>query len=187
MILHIKIEEAESIVTLPGVIGNVEVITVHFINLGILSWDSTSCYGDLLYVDKDNTDKVIRYWKSSPYKQGSFKYGWHPPHPTFFVKKEIYKKYGGFDTDFEVSADFELMLRFLEKYQISTIYLPEPIIKMRMGGESNKSIKNIIKGNINCYKAFKKNGLEVSIFYSFYRLIPKLKQFFRAPFKGQSY
>lgn len=137
-----------------------------------------SCYGDLVYVDKNNTNKVIRYWKSSQYKHGSFKYGWHPPHPTFFVRKEIYDKYGGFDTNFEVSADFELMLRFLEKYKITTMYLPEPLIKMRIGGESNKSIKNIIKGNINCYRAFKKNNLEVPIFYPFYRLIPKAKQFF---------
>jgi len=136
-----------------------------------------SCYGDLQYVDKYNTNKVIRYWKSSQYKHGSFKYGWHPPHPTFFVKKEIYEKYGGFDTEFEVSADFELMLRFLEKYKITTMYLPEPIIKMRLGGESNKSIKNIIKGNINCYRAFKKNDIEVPIFYLFYRLLPKARQF----------
>lgn len=138
-----------------------------------------SCYGDLLYVNKNNTEKIIRYWKSSPYKQGSFKYGWHPPHPTFFVKRAVYEKYGGFDTDFEVSADFELMLRFLEKYQITTMYIPEPIIKMRIGGESNKSLKNIIKGNINCYRAFKKNNLDVPILYLFYRLLPKAKQFFR--------
>jgi glycosyltransferase len=137
-----------------------------------------SCYGDLIYVDKNDTNKVIRYWKSSQYKYGSFKYGWHPPHPTFFVKKEVYDKYGAFDTNFEISADFELMLRFLEKYRITTIYLPEPIIKMRFGGVSNKNLKNIIIGNINCYRAFKKNSLTVPLFYFFYRLFPKAKQFF---------
>ena len=137
-----------------------------------------SLYGDLLYVDPVDTNKVIRYWKSSVFIPGSFKRGWHPPHPTFFVKKLVYDKYGGFDLNFEVSADFELMLRFLEKYKISTYYLNEPLVKMRMGGVSNNSVFNVIKGNINCYKAFKKNGLDVSILYLFYRLLPKVKQFF---------
>ena len=132
-----------------------------------------SCYGDLVYVDKNDMDKIIRYWKTGNFKPGSFKRGWHPPHPTFFVKKDVYEKYGVFDTRLEVSADFELMLRFLERYRISTWYVPEPIVKMRVGGESNKSLKNILKGNRNCYRAFKMNGLDVSILYPFYRLVPK--------------
>ena len=135
-----------------------------------------SCYGDLVYVNSD-LSKVVRYWRSSPYRPGSFKKGWHPPHPTFFVKRWVYERYGGFDTRFEISADFELMLRFLEKFKISSVYLPKPLVKMRVGGTSNRSVSNIIKGNINCYKAFKKNGLDVSVLYPFYRLLPKIWQF----------
>ena len=96
-----------------------------------------SCYGDLLYVDKNNTDKIIRYWKSQPYENGLFKRGWMPPHPTFFVKRELYEKYGYFNTDFMIASDYELMLRFLHKYKISTYYIPEVLIKMRLGGASN--------------------------------------------------
>ncbi len=103
-----------------------------------------SCYGDLLYVDKNNTNKIIRYWKSQPYRNGLFRKGWMPPHPTFFVKKEVYEKYGYFNTNFKIASDYELMLRFLHKYKISTCYIPEVLIKMRLGGASNRSLKNLI-------------------------------------------
>jgi len=76
--------------------------------------NASSVYGDLQYVDKENLNKVIRNWKSSPYRHGKFRQGWMPPHPTFFVRKEIYEKYGYFNTDFRIAGDYELMLRFLE-------------------------------------------------------------------------
>ena len=136
-----------------------------------------SVYGDLYYVKENNLNKVIRYWKSSVFIQGSFSKGWHPPHPTFFVKKEIYQQYGLFDLNMKVSADFELMLRFLEKYKISTVYIPSVFIRMRTGGESNRSIKNIITGNKSILKAFDKNGIKVNKFmYLFYRFVPKIIQ-----------
>jgi len=106
-----------------------------------------SVFGDLYYVNKDDLNKIVRYWKSSDFKLGSFAKGWHPPHPAFFVKKDIYEKYGMFDLQLKVSADFDLMLRFLEKYQISSMYLPKILVKMRIGGESNSSLKNIITSN----------------------------------------
>lgn len=136
-----------------------------------------SVYADLLYVGKNNVNKTIRYWKSKPYKDRLFYKGWQPPHPTFFVKKSIYSKFGYFNIDMPFSNDFEILLRFIEKNKISTFYLPETIIKMRIGGESNKSIKNIIVQNYYCYKSFKMNNLKVSIFYPVLRLFPKLLQF----------
>ncbi len=137
-----------------------------------------SLFADLIYVDEQNTDKNVRYWKSNEFVSGSFKKGWHPAHPTFFVKNEVYKKYGYFDLSFKLAADFELMLRFLERYQISSCYLPKPIIKMRLGGTTNKNFKNIYNQNIECYRAFKTNHLKVSILYPAFRLIPKFLQFF---------
>jgi len=136
-----------------------------------------SIYGDLMYVEKNDLSKVIRYWKSSVFKIGSFAKGWHPPHPTFFAKKSLYDKYGLFDVDMKVSADFDLMLRLLEKNKISTSYLPRVLVKMRTGGESNKSIRNIITSNISILKSFKKNNIAVNNFmYLFYRLLPKVIQ-----------
>ena len=133
-------------------------------------------YGDLIYISKTKPNKIIRNWESSRFIKNSFLKGFHPPHPTFFVKKELFTKYGLYDTNFKISADFELMLRFLEKYNITSYYLPKTIIKMRTGGISNNNIFNIIMGNIYCLKAFKKNGYNIPVNYILLRMISKIKQ-----------
>jgi glycosyltransferase len=135
-------------------------------------------YGNLYYVLQDNPDIIKRKWVTGLYnpKRG-FKMGWHPAHPSFFVKRELYERYGNFDEDFKISADFELMLRFIEKHHAKSAYVDFPMVRMRLGGESNKSLKNSYLGNKDCYMAFKRNNLQVSIFYPFMRLIPKLKQY----------
>jgi len=135
-------------------------------------------FADLLYVDKNNTNKIIRRWRTGIYKPGSFNKGWHPAHPTFFLRKKVYDDYGFFDLSYKLAADFELMLRMFEKYKISSIYLPLPLVKMRLGGATNKSLINIYNQNIECIRAFKKNRIQISILYPVYRLIPKLKQYF---------
>lgn len=137
-------------------------------------------YGNLYYVLQDDPDVIKRKWVTGPYeKKKGFRRGWHPAHPTFFVKKELYEKYGAFDESFKIAADFELMLRFIEKYQAKGAYLNEPMVRMRLGGESNKSLENMYKGNKDCIRAFKKNGLSVSSLYPIMRLVPKLKQFLK--------
>jgi glycosyltransferase involved in cell wall biosynthesis len=135
-------------------------------------------HAELYYVKKDNTNQIVRHWKSTDFIYGDFKKGWHPAHPTFFVRREIYEKYGLFNLNFQLAADFELMLRFLERYQITTAYLSEPIVRMRLGGATSKNIRNIIKQNFECYKAFKVNGIKVPSLYFLSRLLPKFKQFF---------
>lgn len=138
-----------------------------------------SLFANLYFVKQDDTSKIVRVWKGSPYKENGFKKGWHPSHPTFYVKNDIYKKYGVFDLNFDVSADFELMLRFIEKYKISTYYLDRFTVKMRYGGESTGSISKIIIGNKNILRAFKKNGIKVSFFYPIIRLVPKVLEFIK--------
>ncbi len=135
-----------------------------------------SVFADLDYVDQYDISKIVRKWRSSEFVQGSFVKGWHPAHPTFFVKKELYKKYGTFDLDFQVSADFELMLRFLERNHISSSYIPHVLVKMRNGGESNANIKNILLGNKHIRDAFAKNNIKVSKFYTPRRLLSKIWQ-----------
>ena len=139
----------------------------------------SSLYADLCYVKKDDLDKVTRLWKSGDFKSNNFNFGWMPPHPTFFVKKNIYKKYGLFNLNFKSSADYELMLRFLYKEKISTVYLPKVIIKMREGGKSNKFLKNRILANIEDKKAWTINGLQTPLFFSFLKPIRKIPQFFK--------
>lgn len=137
------------------------------------------CWGDLVYINPKEPDKIKRYWKSSSYKKGKFKKAWMPPHPTFFVKKKTYNKYGLFNLDFPISADFELMLRFLAKYKTRSCYIPKILVKMKLWGNSNKSIKKIIKGNLECYKAFKINNLKVNPLRFFFKPFIKIPQFFK--------
>ncbi|MFX0558404.1 glycosyltransferase family 2 protein [Maribacter sp. CXY002] len=135
-------------------------------------------FGNLYYVLQQDTSVIKRKWVTGGYnaKKG-FKNGWHPAHPSFFVKKELYDNFGLFDTSFKIAADFELMLRFIEKHKAKTAYINEPFVRMRLGGESNRSLSNIVQGNKECIRAFKKNGIPVSKLYPLIRLAPKLKQF----------
>ena len=135
------------------------------------------CWGDLVYVKKDDLNKITRIWKSSEFKTGKFKTGWHPPHPSFFVKHEVYEKFGVFREDLEIAADYELMLRFLEKYQVKSAYIPQTLVRMREGGKSNwKSFSKVFKANLECYKSFKINQLPVSPFFIFIKPFSKIKQ-----------
>lgn len=138
-----------------------------------------SCYGDLLYVNGKNIERIIRYWKSCPYKAGLFRNGWMPPHPTFFVKKDVYKKYGYFNTDLSLSADYELMLRFLAKYNISTLYIPEIFVKMRIGGVSNGNLRNMLIKTVEDYKSWKLNDLHRRIYTIPFKKLSKIPQFFK--------
>lgn len=116
-----------------------------------------SCYADLVYVRPNNLDKIVRFWKASPYAREVFSSGWSPPHPTFYVKKKIYRQYGSFNLSYKMGNDIELMMRFLERYHITTTYVPEVWVKMRLGGVSNKSIKNIFTQNYEIYRGARKN------------------------------
>ena len=137
-----------------------------------------SVYADLFYVSQNNTNNIVRSWLTGAQKK--FKTGWHPAHPTFYIKNDVYKKYGAFDLSYRLAADFEIMLRFLEKHKISTHYLKEPLVKMRLGGETNKSLKNILNQNKECVRAFKENDLTVNtILYPILRLAPKFFQFIK--------
>jgi glycosyltransferase involved in cell wall biosynthesis len=102
-----------------------------------------ACYGDLVYIKQDDINQIVRFWKSRDYKEGLFKSGWMPAHPTFFVRKNVYDRLGGFKLDYRIAADFELLFRFIEQNNIKTKYIPNVMVKMRLGGTTNKSFKNI--------------------------------------------
>ena len=134
-------------------------------------------YGDLQYVFKEDINKVFRNWNSNPYNPSLFLKGWMPPHPTFFVKRKCYKDFGKFNTTFSISADYELMLRFLYKHNIKATYIPEVIVKMRVGGVSNISIQNRIKANMEDRRAWKINGLKPNVLTLFLKPLSKLRQY----------
>jgi len=119
-----------------------------------------SCYGDLKYVDFYDTTKTVRFWKSDDFDLNRFRWGWMPPHPTFFVRRKMYKKYGGFNVELGTAADYELMLRLLARYKITTQYLPKLLVKMRIHGVSNRSLVRRLAANRMDRKAWVVNGLK---------------------------
>ena len=119
-----------------------------------------ACYGDLVYVDQLVVQKVKRYWKSGDYRKERFYSGWMPPHPTFFLRRELLEKYGYYRLDCSSAADYELMLRYLLKYQVKAKYIPEVLVKMRIGGKSNLSLKQRLIANRFDKKAWEVNGLK---------------------------
>lgn len=139
------------------------------------------CYGDLIYVFRRNSNKIVRYWKPFPDAQEILKKGDYPPHPTLFLRKEIYLKYGSFDLSFLMAADVELMVRFIGKHQLKSAYIPRVLVRMKTGGESNKSLKNILSQNYWIYKAYKKNNMPFPIYFFLRKIGFRLKQFVIKP------
>lgn len=140
---------------------------------------SDALYGDLVYVDKDDLSKVKRRWTSGMYVPNSFKKGWMPPHPTFYVKKWVYEKYGNFNLTLRSAADYEIMLRFIHKNQIKLSYLPETMVNMRQGGQSNASLKNRIKANREDKLAWELNGLKPGPLTLIRKPLSKISQFLK--------
>ena len=134
-------------------------------------------YGDLQYVDKNNIGKIIRYWKSCDFNSSLLKKGWMPAHPTLFLRKKVYDKYGRFDLAYKISADYDFMLRILKDDSLKFTYLPKVITKMRLGGASNRSIRNIIKKSKEDYRAIRSNNIGGFITLML-KNTSKIKQFF---------
>ena len=138
-----------------------------------------SCYGDLVYVDASNTDRVVRTWCAGTYDMNRFYSGWMPPHPTFFVRRAVYEKYGLFNLSLGSSADYELMLRFLLKHRITCRYIPETLVKMRIGGMSNASLANRLRANRMDRHAWRVNGLRPLPWTTLLKPISKIPQYWR--------
>jgi glycosyltransferase involved in cell wall biosynthesis len=114
-------------------------------------------YGDLDYVRKDDLNFVVRHWRSGKYISSALGNGWIPPHPTFYARRDLYKKYGGFDISYKISADYDCMIRFLKEKDVRVSYIPEVLVKMRTGGMSNNRPINTIKKLYEDYLILNKN------------------------------
>jgi len=135
-------------------------------------------YGDLNYVKADNLMQVIRHWKAGPFLPKKLRRGWMPPHPTLFLRKEVFESFGMYDTKFSIAADYEAILRWFTQPNFKAVYIPEVLVNMRVGGQSNSSIKNLIIKSMQDFQAIRKNrmgGLGVLALKN----ISKVSQFFR--------
>jgi ribosomal protein L39E len=133
-------------------------------------------YGDLKYVDASNTNKTIRYWRSSDFSRSLLQKGWMPPHPTLFLKKEIYTTYGRFNTNLKIAADYEFILRLFKEKQLKFSYLPRVITLMRVGGASNRSLSNIIHKSREDLKALRMNRIPFPFWVLLQKNVSKLPQ-----------
>jgi glycosyltransferase len=133
-------------------------------------------YGNLNYVHKQNPSKIFRKWVSKSYYDNFFEDGNDLPHPTMFVRKEVYNKIGLYRTDFKIASDYEWMLRALKVHQIKSKYLPLLMVNMRLGGVSNRSLLNVFRQNLEVLRAWKLNGLKPSLQTIIKKLILKVKQ-----------
>ena len=143
------------------------------------SGDYDAVYADLTYVSFEDPDRVIRYWQSGDYFISKFRFGWMPPHPTVYVKRDIYDKFGDYRIDHGSAADYECMIRLMVRNQIRVGYIPEVTVKMRVGGESNASIKNRMNANLADRVAWTGNGLRPPFGLRFTKPFRKIPQYFR--------
>ncbi len=142
--------------------------------------DVDAVYGDLTYVQKADTGKVVRYWRSSPFVRSNLAKGWMPPHPTLYLRRGVYERFGGFDLSYRIAADYDFMLRVLGAINGKVIYFPRVLVTMRLGGESNRSIRNIIRKSAEDLRALRSNrvgGLTSLVFKNGSKLV----QFVRRP------
>lgn len=116
-------------------------------------------YGDLDYVAAADTSRVVRHWRSGEFAPQRLVRGWMPPHPTLFVRREAMLRLGLYNTDYRIAADYEAILRWFGKGGLSLTYIPEVLVKMRLGGESNRSLDRIILKSREDYRALRSNGV----------------------------
>ncbi len=136
-----------------------------------------SVYGDLVYVDPANPQRVMRYWKGLPYKRSRFTYGWMPAHPTFYIRRELIDRFGGYENHYYTAADYEFMARYLYGHKISSCYLSKMIVKMRNGGVSNSSIYRRLRANRRDYLAMKINKIPLAFLVSILKPLIKIPQY----------
>lgn len=155
----------------------------------VLEWVSSeftdpsvdTCYGDLCYVSRDNPSRIIRYWRAGEFSARNLLNGWMPPHPTFFVRRNLFEKYGTYRQDLGTAADYELMLRLLFRHQVRCAYIPKILVKMRTGGASNASLASRLKANRMDRRAWEVNGLKPRPWTLLVKPLRKIPQWWQRP------
>ena len=140
-------------------------------------------YGNLVFVAQDDPLRIVRYWQPAPYKAGACAGGWMPPHPTLYVRKSVLDRVGGFDTSYRLQADFELCLRLFEVHRVSAVHLPATLVRMRMGGATTGSLRNIVRGNLEAARACRQHGFPGGLGFIARKMASRIPQFL---FKSQA-
>lgn len=115
-------------------------------------------YGDLEYVSQSDPTRVVRHWRAGPFEPARLRRGWMPPHPTLYLRRSVYERLGGFDTRYGIAADYDLMLRVLSRLAGRVVYLPQVLVRMRLGGKSNRNLKEIVLKSWEDYQILRRQG-----------------------------
>lgn len=145
------------------------------------SVNTDSVFGDVVYVKRDNPEKVVRYYRSKNFKLNDFKKGMMPGHTSFFVKRVLFDKYGLYNTSYKISADFDLLLRYLYVHGISYHYIPQVLIIMRMGGVSTQGIRSVILMNKENLQICRENKVKTNLLRIYSKYFHKIFQFVQRP------
>lgn len=136
--------------------------------------DLDSLIGDINFI---NNNKIIRHYSAKYWNPNKFSYGFMPPHPSFYCKKNLFYKFGFYRTDFKIAADYELLIRFLYINQIAYVYLNNIIVNMKLGGKSTSGLSSFLKINTEILYACKLNGLKTNFFKLYFRYFKKIFEF----------
>ncbi len=135
-------------------------------------------YGDIIMVDAVDIRKVKRTWRSGTYDRDNFRKGWMPPHIATFIKRSAYDRFGHFRDDLRIAADYEILHRFLFKEGITAVHLPEVLVRFRLGGMSNGSLRHVLKANAEVRRSWRLNGFAAPPLLVTRKLWSKVLQFF---------
>lgn len=136
-----------------------------------------ACHADLVYCSLGDSSRIVRRWRSGPHRPKACLVGWMPPHPTFFARRGLYSRFGSFDLRYRLQSDFDLMLRFFELHGVRSRHVPEVWVRMRMGGLSNRSIGNVLRGNLEAWLACRRNGFRVTPWFMVRKVAGRVSQF----------
>lgn len=139
---------------------------------------SPGIYGDLIYTDQNDISKKTRLWKSRKFNKRNFYFGWMIAHPTMYLRKDIYKKFGGYSLDFPIAADYEFMIRVLFKNNIECKYLPEIVTRMREGGQSSNNLRDRLRAQAECWNIWTENNISYFPIWTLLKPLSKINQWF---------
>lgn len=143
--------------------------------------DATGCYADLVYVNRTMPGKIVRHWKSNPFTPGLFARGWVPPHPTLYLRRDVYERVGGFDLSYRLAADFDLMLRIFEVHRLSLVYVPDVWVNMRLGGATSRDWRSVVSNNREIARALRTHRVGWPPFTQACRMLRRVPQIFSRP------